>query len=527
MCYEALLTFETTEITVHPFTIMGIAWLGVIVWIGLVIFMNRKVHPRALFFLFFAEFWERFSYYGMRALLVLYMTKAMDFTDTRAYGVYAAYGAMVYATPIAGGLLAEKVMGYRKAIIWGGILMALGHFAMAFEPAFYLALSLLILGNGFFKPNISSFIATFYEKNDPRKDGAYTLFYMGINAGAFLTPLTCGVIGERIGWHYGFGLAGVGMILGLLVFLYGASTGVFEDKGGTPGMTWEEGGGKVQAKDMIVGVGSVALIPLIVGLILYNGLLDYGLAAVGVGALAYLGFAGFVEEKREEGQRLWVVGILLVFTTLFWTFFELAGSAITLYTERNVDRMVFGQELDSSMFQSVNPLFIILLAPAFSWLWGFLREKGFEPPAPIKFASGLFLLGLGFLIFPLGSGAATAGMVPVIYLILAYLMHTLGELCLSPVGLSLVTKLAPTRIVGLIMGIWFISSSLAHQAGKIIANMTAGGGGHGGDEVVLPATESLVIYTDVFTNVGLVAVGAAVFLLAISPLLKKMMHGVR
>jgi len=513
---------------VGPFTLMGIAWLGVIVWIGLVIFMNRKVHPRALFFLFFAEFWERFSYYGMRALLVLYMVNELEFADTRAYGVYAAYGAMVYATPIAGGLLAEKAMGYRKAIIWGGLLMALGHFAMAFEPAFYVALSLLILGNGFFKPNISSFIATFYEKNDPRKDGAYTLFYMGINAGAFLTPLTCGMIGEHPdwGWHYGFGLAGVGMLFGLAVFMYGAATNVFEDKGGTPGMTWSEGGGKIQQKDMMVGVASIALIPIIVGLIVNNGILDVGLSVLGVGCISYLIYAGFAEEKKEEGQRLWVVATLLLFTTMFWTFFELAGSAITLYTERNVDKTLFGMELSASQFQSVNPLFIILLAPAFSWLWGFLREKGFEPAAPIKFAVGLFLLGLGFLIFPLGAGAAQAGMVPVIYLILAYLMHTLGELCLSPVGLSLVTKLAPTRIVGLIMGIWFISSSLAHQAGKVIANMTAGGG-HGEEEVVLPAVESLAVYTEVFTNVGLVAVGASVFLLAISPILKKLMHGVR
>jgi proton-dependent oligopeptide transporter, POT family len=513
----------------HPFSIMGVAWLGVIVWIGLVIYMNRKVHPSALFFLFFAEFWERFSYYGMRALLVLYMVNEMDFTDTRAYGVYAAYGAMVYATPIAGGLLAEKAMGYRKAIIWGGLLMALGHFAMAFEPAFYVALSLLILGNGFFKPNISSFIATFYEKNDPRKDGAYTLFYMGINAGAFLTPLTCGMIGQHPdwGWHYGFGLAGVGMVLGLMVFLYGAATGVFEDKGGTPGVTWEEGGGKVGQKDVVVAVASLAAIPIIVGLIINNGILDIGLSLLGLGCLAYLGFAGYTEEKREDGQRLWVVGTLLLFTTLFWTFFELAGSAITLYTDRNVDRMMFGMELPASVFQSVNPFFIILLAPAFSAMWVRLGNKGIEPPAPIKFALGLFLLGLGFLVFPLGAGAASAGMVPVMYLILAYLMHTLGELCLSPVGLSLVTKLAPTRIVGLIMGIWFISSSLAHQAGKVIANMTAGGGAHGGEDIILPAGESLAVYTDVFTNVGLVAVGASVFLLAISPILKKMMHGVR
>ena len=185
-------------------TIMAIAWVGVISWISFVIFANRKTHPKALFLLFFAEFWERFSYYGMRALLILYMTSALDYSDDAAFGIYAAYGALVYATPIIGGLVSEKLLGYRKAIFWGGTLMALGHFAMAFEyeVVFYLALALLISGNGFFKPNISSFIANFYEKNDPRKDGAYTIFYMGINAGAMLTPLTCGYIGAQVGWHF-------------------------------------------------------------------------------------------------------------------------------------------------------------------------------------------------------------------------------------------------------------------------------------------------------------------------------------
>lgn len=505
------------------YTIMAVAWIAVILWIGGVIYANRNEHPRALFLLFFAEFWERFSYYGMRALLVLYMISAMSFDDKRAYGVYAAYGAMVYATPILGGLLAEKVMGYQKAIIWGGVLMALGHFAMAFEPAFYLALALLIVGNGFFKPNISSFIACFYEKNDPRKDSAYTLFYMGINAGAFLTPLTCGAIGENIGWHYGFGLAGVGMVLGLVVFLIGRYIGAFDEEGGAPNA--EKGKEfSINKRDVMVGGGTAVFLPLVIALIIHNDILDVGLGVLGLAMLGYLVYAGFAEEKREDGQRLWVVGILLLFTSLFWTFFELAGSAITLYTARNVDRTIFGEEMATSMFQSVNPVFIILLAPLFSFLWKFLAAKGIEPPAPIKFAAGLFLLGCGFLVFKLGAGSATAGMVPVIYLILAYLLHTLGELCLSPVGLSLVTKLSPARIVGLIMGIWFLSSSIAHQAGKLIANLTAGG--DGGDAVLAP-TESLVLYTDVFTNVGLVAIGAAVFLLVISPIVNKWMHGIK
>ena len=515
------------------YTIMAIAWVVVSLWIGGVLWSNRKVHPKALFMLFFAEFWERFSYYGMRALLVLYMVKQLAYADQTAYGVYAAYGAMVYATPILGGLIANKLFGYRRAILVGGILMAAGHFAMAFlglwenDYVFFFALALLIVGNGYFKPNISSFIAEFYEKNDIRKDSAYTLFYMGINAGAMLTPLTCGVIGEDTetfgvhSWHYGFGLAGVGMVLGLLVFLWAQRAGVFEDKGHAADPA------KLAAKTMGLpnGVGIYLLtalaIPLVMVLINFNKVLDVGLGLIIGGVLIGLAVFGGRSEDRQEGQRIWVIAILLLFTTLFWTFFELAGSAISLYTERNVDRNIMGTELATSMFQAVNPAFIIVFAPVFSWLWKFLGDKKIEPAAPTKFAAGLALLGVGFLLFKVGEGSHQAGLVAVIWLILAYLLHTLGELCLSPVGLSLVTKLAPDRIVGLMMGIWFLSSSAAHQAGAFIANFTAPI-----DKSVTDPLVTLTLYTDVFTNVGYTACGAAVFLLLISPILKRWMHGI-
>tara|TARA_B100000609_G_scaffold198574_1_gene198558 strand:+ start:35261 stop:36853 length:1593 start_codon:yes stop_codon:yes gene_type:complete len=530
---------------------MAIAWAAVIIWIGAVIFMNRKVHPKALFFLFFAEFWERFSYYGMRALLVLYMVSALKYTKKDAYGVYAAYGAMVYATPILGGLIAEKLFGYQKAILWGGILMAAGHFAMAFEYklVFFLALALLILGNGFFKPNISSFISTFYEKNDPRKDGAYTLFYMGINAGAFLTPLTCGAIGEIAGWHYGFGLAGVGMVLGLVVFMIGQRMGVFEDKGAPPDAELLSQEKFILPNEWLIYLASILALPLLMILIQHNEVLDVGLGLLGVSMLGYLVVMGARDENHEEGQRLWVIVILLLFTTLFWTFFELAGSAITLYTKENVNKVMFGQKLATSMFQSVNPLFIILLAPAFSGIWNLMNKKNIEPSAPIKFSLGLILLGVGFFGFTFGQGFAKDGMVPVYFLIFAYLLHTLGELCLSPVGLSLVTKLSPTRIVGFIMGIWFLSSSIAHQAGKFVAGLTAPDttslakdlfGSFSQTPAVefasklvtlqtyeLTPAQTLPIYTKVFTTVGFIAVAAGVFLLLLSPIIKKWMHGIR
>jgi POT family proton-dependent oligopeptide transporter len=505
-------------------TLMAIAWIGVITWISFVIYANRKTHPKALFLLFFAEFWERFSYYGMRALLILYMAKSMGYSDDTSYGVYAAYGAMVYATPIVGGLLSEKLLGYRKAIFWGGTLMALGHFAMAFEYEliFYLALALLIAGNGFFKPNISSFIATFYEKNDPRKDSAYTIFYMGINAGAMLTPLTCGFIGEKVGWHYGFGLAGVGMVLGLVVFVYARAKGYFEDNGhpARPEVLAKKTAGV--PREMLVYILSFASLPVVMVLLRYNEGLATLLGLLGVAMIGYLLWVGKTEDDRDDGQRVYVIVILFLFTILFFTFFELAGSAITLYTDRNVDMNIAGTQLKASMFQAVNPLFILAFAPIFSFLWGFLNRRNLEPSSPFKFALGLILLGVGFFMFTLGKGFADNGLVPVMWLVLAYLGHTLGELCISPVGLSLVTKLSPDRLVGLIMGIWFLSYSLAHQIGAVIAKLTSSG--EGGEK--LPPVESLPIYTEVFTNVGLVAIGGGVLLVLLTPSIKKWMHGV-
>jgi len=529
-----------------PYELMGVAWLGVIIWVGIVIFTNRKIHPGALFLLFFAELWERFSYYGMRALLVLYMVDQVvlgDATDTMtgmgyskemAYAVYAAYGAMVYATPVIGGLLAERVLGYRKAIIWGGVLMALGHFAMAIEDenVFFIALAMLILGNGFFKPNISSFVGKFYAEGDPRRDGGFTIFYMGINIGAFLTPLTCGVIGQDpdYGWHYGFGLAGIGMVLGLIVFLVGLGMGVFKDQGYEPVGKNADGSAKVAPKrtgwigpislnEILIYVGSLAAIPLVYLLLNHGDVLDYILGGISIGGLIALLVMAFTQESTQSRDKLLVIFILFLFTALFWTFFELAGSAISLFTEENVDKTLFGEEQPTSLFQSVNPLFIIFFAPLFSFMWSALAKAKMEPSTPLKFAIGVLLLGLGFVILGISGGSATEGMVPVMYLILGYLLHTLGELCVSPVGLSLVTKLSPVKVVGFVMGIWFLSSSIAHQAGKFIATETASEG--------LSAVETLPKYTEVFMDVGYVALGASVVLFGLAPLLKKMMHGVR
>ncbi len=460
----------------HPaYKLMIIAWVAVAAWVVFVIFTNRKVHPRALFALFMVELWERFSYYGMRAILVLYMISEVAdggfaYDDATAYGIYGAYGALVYLTPIIGGYFADKMMGFRKAIIWGALLMAAGQFTLFLdnETTFFIGLALLVIGNGFFKPNISSMIGRFYPEGDPRRDGAFTIFYMGINIGAFLTPLTCGAIGEIEGWRWGFFTAGVGMFLGYLIFLWAQKKDYYEEQGLVP-----DGADDVKIAGMgsklLPYVATVVMVGIAWILIIQNETVNWILGVIGAGVILYLLFIIAPKYGKEQKEKIWVIVILLFFTTVFWTFFELAGSAMNVFTERNVNKSMFGFEFETTFFQSVNPLFIMIFAPIYSWMWIKLGQSGKEPAAPYKFGVGLILLGLGFVVLNMGQGSAMAGLVPAFFLVMLYLLHTLGELALSPVGLSLVTKLAPMKIVGFLMGIWFLSSSIAHQAGAVIA----------------------------------------------------------
>lgn len=457
---------------------MLIAWLGVMLWVGFVIFSNRKIHPKALFTLFMVELWERFSYYGMRALLILYMTANLvdggfEFDDAKAYGIYGAYGALVYLTPIIGGYFADKLMGFRKAIAIGAVLMALGQFTLFMnnQTTFFIGLALLVVGNGFFKPNISSMVGRFYADGDKRRDGAFTLFYMGINMGAFLAPLTCGAIGENEGWQYGFLAAGIGMLIGYLIFLWGNKSGVFEQIGITPDEKPTKNVVSAIPNGILPYVAILILVALSWILIINNDIVDVLLGSLAVIIIGYLLYQASKMEITAK-QRIWVVVILLLFTTIFWTFFELAGSALNLFTARNVNKSLFGFEIKTTFFQSINPLFIMLFAPIFSWIWIKLSNLNKEPAAPYKFGTGLLLLGLGFLALKFGGSYAALGMVPAIFMVLLYLLHTLGELTLSPVGLSLVTKLSPKHMVAFMMGIWFLSSSIAHQGGKHIAKLT-------------------------------------------------------
>lgn len=514
------------------------SWAIVAAWIVFVILANRKVHPKVLFALFMVELWERFSYYGMRAFLVLYLTKEIfdgfGMSKDAAYGFYGAYGALVYLTPLLGGMLADKFMGFRKAIIWGALLMAAGQFTLASSAdnilleqvgapknmVLFVGLALLTIGNGFFKPNISSMIGKFYGQGDPRRDGAFTIFYMGINLGAFLAPVTCGAVAEIEGWKYGFMLAGCGMIIGLLFFYLTVWAGWLEDKSDPPA-----GADKIMIGPLPIGaairLGTFLLVPIAALLVYKNNAMDILLAIVGIGMIGYMIWLS-VQYDKIEGQRIWVIVVLLLFTTVFWTFFELAGSALNVFTEENVEKTIFGEKLTTTFFQAVNPAFIMLFAPVFSALWLYLAKRRIDPPAPVKFSMGLALLGAGFLMLNLGKPFVNNAMMPAIFLILFYLLATLGELVLSPVGLSLVTKLAPARIVGFVMGFWFLSSAIAHQAGKWIAKATT----TQDPNVKLSPQQSLDLSLSVFTNVGFFALGSALLLLILSPILKKWMHGV-
>ncbi len=508
--------------------VMLVAWVGVAAWVTVIIYSQKKYHPKALFTLFFAEMWERFSFYGMRALLILYMTKELfdqmiqNEADTRAYGIYGAYNALLYAAPVIGGMVADRIMGFRKAVIMGGIFMAVGQFTLAGtignETFFFIGLGFLTVGNGFFKPNISSFLGTFYDKNDKRKDSAFTIFYMGINVGALLAPLTCGYLGETIDWSLGFLVAGLGMVLGLIVFYRNMIN--YEDKGNPPDVK------KLKSPfflglnlEKLIVIGSLLFIPVFALLIDAEGITNYILIIVGIICLGYLIITALRVEDRVEGQRLLVFVFLFFFHMIFWALFEQAGGSLNILTDRYVDR----HGIEASQFQAVNPLYIIILAPLFSWLWRILSKKRMEPWTPIKFVIGLLSMALGYYVIVWGTRSVigTEQMIPLVFIMFMYLFHTTGELSLSPVGLSVVTKLSPGKVVGFVMGSWFLSIAFAHKIAGFLGQLIATPTGDTSKEA------ALATFADVYMTWGVyVVLAAAAFLFILSPLLRKWMHGI-
>lgn len=477
-------------------------------------------HPKGLFVLFYAEMWERFSYYGMRALLILYLTRFWLFSDGKSNLIYGAYTSLVYITPVLGGYLADRYLGQRKAVFFGGILLAIGHGFMAYEglhgvtdaavkqadPAinvFWLALSLIIVGSGFLKANISVIVGQLYRLTDPRRDGAYTIFYMGVNTGAALGTILVGYLGETVGWAYGFGLAGIGMVAGLIIFVLGKPA--LLGQGEAPVLLGR------QREYLLYGVG-LAAVAVIWLLVQFQDVVGGLLAFAGVAMLAYTLYEAF-KLPKEPRERMFAILFLIALNPVFWGLFEQAGGSLSLYTEHFVNR----SSVPTSLFQSINPIYIVLLGPIFAGLWVSLGRKGREPSAPAKFGLALLQVGFGFLLFAwgaLGAGGASGVATPVLFVFLIYFFHTTAELCLSPVGLSAMNRLAPRHLASFIMGAWFYMTAVGNFIAGKIGEATGGEGGG------MTQAGTLGIYS----KIGWVAVGVGGVVLLLSPIVKRWMH---
>jgi POT family proton-dependent oligopeptide transporter len=489
----------------------------------------KKGHPKGLMTLFFSEMWERFCYYGMRVLLTLYLVKSLMNGDAEAALIYGAYTGLVYAAPILGGKMADKYLGYRNAVMLGAVLMAIGEFLILGGTQEFLLIGMgaLIIGNGYFKANISTIVGKLYEDGDPRRDSGFTIFYIGINIGALLATTVVAYIGETYGFKYGFGLAGIGMLLGLFIFWFGR-----KNYSAAPGLGFTEEGKKKIAGPMnkahLVSILSLILIPVAYFLIMQNTWMDYILLGLFIFIAVVLIKAGItadaVDKVKVWRDRMIALLIFMIINVAFWACFEQAGTSLTLFADRNVDRMVMGWEMPASMTQFFNPFFIIVFGSIFSVMWVKLAAKGRNPSIPMKFALGIFQLALGFLITKVGLQFVNESyQVPLLTLLFLYLLHTTGELFLSPIGLSMVTKLSPKNIAGTAMGAWFLSFAIANYVGGKIASLT---GGHGEDGVALTAAEGLDKYTTVFSNIGFVLIGIAILIALLNKPIKKLMHGV-
>ncbi len=556
-------------------------------------------HPKGLAVLFMTEMWERFSYYGMRGLLIIYLTQHFLFSDERSALIYGAYVSLVYVMAIFGGSLADHYLGQRKAVTFGAILLVMGHFGMAFEgggskeimsydgheyqltldgrggdatqiviaksgrseisfnedasemiiadpgavglpdrvmtdayttrtkhePLFvgilYLSLALIITGVGFLKANISTIVGEMYGVGDARRDSGFTLFYMGINLGAFLASWTCGILGIVYGWKYGFGLAGIGMVAGLFIFL--RYQHLLEGKAEPPNPE--------KLKQKVFGPlnvewacysSALLIIGVSIALIMNPEPASKLMASIGVAMFIFLIGYSFLKVKGKERSRMWAAIYFALAQIPFWSLFEQAGSSLNLFTDRLVDRSMMGWSVPAPVFQSLNAGFIFIFAPIIAWLWIWMAKKKIEPSTPVKFAIGVFGVALGFLALVGGMNTTGAGMLtPVLFIFLIYWIHTMAELMLSPVGLSAMTKLAPAKAVGLIMGTWFLYTGLSNSLAGVIASST-GAETIGGK--IIDAAAAKASYVEVYTNVAYVAFGVAAVMLLVSPIVKKWMR---
>jgi len=482
-------------------------------------------HPRALSTLFFTEMWERFTFYGLRALLVLFLVDAVDnggygLDDKTATAIYGLYTAAVFMAALPGGWIADRLIGAQRAVMIGGTLMTIGTLMLAIpgpKQLFFGGLVVIILGVGLLKPNVSTLVADLYPEGGGRRDAGFTIFYMGINLGAFIGPLIAGWLAARYGWRTGFLAAAIGLPIGLLQFWL--SRRLFNGAGATPNRN--DGGAGLAADWRRLGLALAVLAT--VAAVLFSGLvhldptrLAQGAAyvLVGMAALYFLYLFTGAGLDAVERRRMIVVLVMFLAVASFWSGYEQAGSSLNLFAKRHIDRMVGGFEIPAGWFQSVQPAFVILLAPVFSALWVRLAQRQMDPAAPLKFAFGLLLMGLGFLFMVAAANIVAGGAsAPAYLLILTYLLTVFGELCVSPVGLSTVTKLAPARLMGQMMGVWFLGSSL----GKLMAGLIAGGFD----------PNNLAAMPGRFLGIVYYACGIGAVLLLISPRITRLMGGVR
>jgi POT family proton-dependent oligopeptide transporter len=575
--------------------------LAITLLTGIPVFLQMRKHPRGLIVVFLAEMWERFSYYGMRAILIYYLTQHFLFDDRTAQGQYGAYTSMVYLLPLIGGVVADRWLGMRKAILLGGVLLVMGHLGMGlegppakqtlvhagqtyefqtsgraetravrlqvgdrtyaygpaagggieihglpadaplpavlkpgsyalkvdrsafFESAMYLALSLIIMGVCFMKANLAAIVGQLYPQGDPRRDSGFTFYYYGINLGSFWAAIACGWLGQTVGWWAGFGLAGVGMAAGLVCFVWGRP--LLAGKGEPPSSEAlkKRVAGPV-TMEWLIYLCSAAGVFVVWQLLGRNQLVGYLLGAGSVAVLGYLAWHMVKHCTKIEAQRIGLALVLIAAAVVFWTLFEQAGSSMAQFAERNTDLSIgFGQGITASQTQSLNPGFILLFAPVFAGLWTWLGNRGRDPNPMVKFGLALLQVGAGFLVLVYGANFADgAYRVPVIFLTLAYMLHTTGELFLSPVGLSQMTKLSPAAVIATTMATWYLASAWAQWIGGWVAQLTATETVAG---KVLDPAKALETYSRVFNQIGWWGIGFGVLMLILSPWLSKWAHG--
>ncbi|TNE60977.1 MAG: MFS transporter [Alphaproteobacteria bacterium] len=495
-------------------------------------------HPIGLSICFLTEMWERFSYYGMRTILVLYLVKYHLFSSEKASMIYGAYAGLVYMMPIIGGYMADRFLGSRKAVTYGALLLVAGHGLMAFHGPqayldgdvvvrnemylniFFLALALIITGVGFLKANISTIVGALYGPNDPRRDGGFSIFYMGINLGSVFSTGLVGYVGETYGWNYGFGLAGIGMLFGLLVFLGGQKLLEGRADAPNPEVLKEKSPIGIN-KEYTIYLGGIALVGFSWILMQYQEFVGGVLYFVGPGMIALIVGYGFLKCTPVNRDRLFVASFLIAVQSVFWALFEQQAASLTLLADEQFDLNFLGITWLASQVQLLNPAIIVLFAPVMAWLWVALSNKGWEPSTPAKFGIAMLLIGLGYIVFSWGMGLDDSTSKSFLWLVFIYLSLTIAELCLSPVGLSMVTKLSVPQIVGMVMGTWFLWTAMGNYVAGVISSWT-GSGGHGGEGGNL----DIVATMEVYTNIGLLSVGVGLVIMVLTPLLRKGMHGV-